>query len=912
MSRGAVRALLPAGFIARLSLVLLLLNALLVALAAWSLYQSRLKYEESARLQARNLAQLLDRDISASVRSIDLSLQVIAQEAQRQLAGGKSDARELTRLIERQFFLQPDLDSLGIADASGRVMQAAGTMQAARQSIADRDYFVRLSVDPGAGLVLSKPVLGRFGGRWIILLARAIRRADGGFAGVVVGAIPLEYFTRAFARLDVGPGGSFALFDDERRVVTRYPVARAESEIVGMKFEAPELQALLKSGQKEGSYQVVSTVDNRQRMFSFRKIQGVPLNLSVGQTAERYLAEWRSEAFKTAGAVAVLLLVTCGMFWLMYKTWKAQESAVAALADINRSLDAEKHLNETIVQSSPFAIYTRNAQGIVTAWNRAAEKLFGWRAQDIVGQPLLTVPPDKQQETGELRERVLRGESIIQLEVQRQKRDGTLFDISSTLAPLRDEAGAIDGYLAIAADITERKAAEKRIEFLAYRDVLTGLPNRLLLQDRFEQALAYAARTGTKVALMFLDLDNFKTINDSLGHNVGDALIKEVAFRLGECVRDMDTISRQGGDEFLIVLPALQGTDAITPVLSKIRERLLLPLEFDGHELGTSASIGIALYPDDGQDFDTLLKKADTAMYRAKDAGRNSYRFFDEHMNVEAVEHLRLKTGLRRALARGELVLHYQPQVDLASGAVVGAEALLRWNHPELGMIGPARFIALAEDSGLIVPVGEWVVREACRQAVAWTDAGLPPLVMAVNFSAVQFKRGDVEQTVINALTESGLAAGWLELELTESILIHNTDQVLATVKRLKQLGVKLSIDDFGTGYSSLSYLKRFAVDKLKIDQSFVRDLATDPDDAAIIRAIIQMARSMDLRTIAEGVEDGSIQEQLARFGCDEAQGYYIARPMPAHTFAQFLAQHRQRAYDANRDEDKSLKGVRP
>jgi diguanylate cyclase (GGDEF)-like protein/PAS domain S-box-containing protein len=878
-----------------LSLGLLLLNLLVLALAVWSLYQSRLKYEESTRGEVRNLAQLLDHDISTSVRSIDLLLQVTVQEAQRQLTSGRRDATALNRFIERQLFQQPNLDSLGVSDALGNLTHGAGMVSSTRQSIADRDYFVRLRNEPGAGLVVSQPVQGRFGKRWIILLARAIRQPDGRFAGVAVGAIPLERFTQAFAQLDVGPGGSFALIDDERRLVTRYPVVQMEGGMIGMKFGAPELQAILKSGQKEGSFQFVSAVDGVHRMFAFRKIQGVPLNISVGQAADKYLAEWRREVIKTAWAVAVFSLVTFVLFWLTYRAWKSQEAAVAALKKTNRSLDAERHLNQTIIQSSPFAIYTRNGQGLVTGWNRAAEKLFGWRADEIVGKPMLTVPADKKQETDELRERVLRGENIIQLEVQRQKRDGTVFDLSTTLAPLRDESGAIDGYLAIAADITERKAAEKRIEFLAYRDVLTGLPNRLLLLDRFDQAVAFAGRTGTKVALAALDLDNFKTVNDSLGHAVGDALLREVAFRLGQSVRDTDTISRQGGDEFLIVLPDLRGMDAITPVLLKIRDGLQAPIEYQGNELSTSASIGIAIYPDDGRDFDTLLKKADTAMYQAKDAGRNSYRFFDAQMNTEAVEHLRLKNGMRRAIARGEFVLHYQPQIDLLTGVVVGAEALIRWNHPDLGMLEPARFIGLAEESGLIVPIGEWVIFEACRQAVAWRLAGLPPLVMAVNLSPVQFKRGEVERVVIDALKDSGLDAGWLELELTESILIHDTDQVLATVKRLKQLGVKLSIDDFGTGYSSLSYLKSFAVDKLKIDQSFVRDLASDPDDAAIIRAIIQMARSLNLKTIAEGVEDADMVVQLRIFECDEAQGYHFARPMPAQAFAAFLVQGGER-----------------
>ncbi|HCY15138.1 MAG TPA: hypothetical protein DHV21_04035 [Curvibacter sp.] len=452
------------------------------------------------------------------------------------------------------------------------------------------------------------------------------------------------------------------------------------------------------------------------------------------------------------------------------------------------------------------------------------------------------------------------------------------------------ENGEFRGYRGIGTDITERKTSEHQIAFLAYHDALTGLPNRVLLEDRLQQAMAHADRSQTRLALLFLDLDNFKQINDSLGHATGDTLLQEVAVRLGECVRDTDTISRQGGDEFIILLSDLQDPDASLPVLAKIIGRLQDPFMADGNELSTSVSIGVAIYPTDGRDFESLRKKADMAMYRAKEAGRNTYRFFDEAMNFEAVEHLVIRNGLRRALERDELVLHYQPQIDLVSGRIIGAEALIRWQHPELGLVSPARFIHIAEESGMIVPIGEWVLNTACRQAVAWQQAGLPELVVAVNLSAVQFRRGNVEQDVVSALERSGLAPTLLELELTESILIQNVEQVLATVKGLKRLGVKLSIDDFGTGYSSLSYLKRFDIDKLKIDQSFIRDLATDPDDAAIVHAIVQMAHSLNLQAIAEGVENAAMLQQLRDFGCDEAQGYYFARPMPAEEFERYLA----------------------
>lgn len=443
--------------------------------------------------------------------------------------------------------------------------------------------------------------------------------------------------------------------------------------------------------------------------------------------------------------------------------------------------------------------------------------------------------------------------------------------------------------VSMALDVTEQKLAQAQIEFLAYHDALTQLPNRLLAKDRMELAILAADRTQTKSALLFLDLDNFKTINDSLGHVVGDALLKQVAIRLRDSVRDTDILSRQGGDEFLIVLGGITDSDAIMVVAEKILESLTQPFDIEHHELSTSLSIGVAVYPDDGSDFDTLLKKADTAMYQAKESGRNTYRFHTEQMNVNAVDHLQIRNGLRQALEKQELVLYYQPQINIASGRIVGAEALLRWRHPDMGMVLPGRFISVAEDSGLIVPIGDWVLMEACRQAVLWQKAGLPELVIAVNLSGVQCKRGDLERSVTLALTASGLDPALLELELTESILIQDAEKVLNKVRRLKSLGIKLAIDDFGTGYSSLSYLKRFDVDKLKIDQSFIRDMADDPNDAAIVRAIIQMAKSLNLKTIAEGVEDDRQLSLLHLQHCDEVQGYYFARPMAADEFAAYL-----------------------
>ncbi len=427
----------------------------------------------------------------------------------------------------------------------------------------------------------------------------------------------------------------------------------------------------------------------------------------------------------------------------------------------------------------------------------------------------------------------------------------------------------------------QREIAEEKLTFLAHHDVLTGLPNRMLLRDRFDYAVAQAERDHGKVAILFLDLDNFKQINDSLGHSMGDQLLVTLAERLGHCVRESDTICRQGGDEFIIMMGGLTEVGVVARVAQEILDAVAEPFEIAGHTLITSLSIGIGLYPDDASDFDALSKNADLALYHAKDEGKNTFSFFSSEMNVDALAQMQLQGNLRLALKNGEFLLHYQPQFDIGSGRIIGVEALLRWQQPD-GLVPPGNFIPAAEQSGLIIAIGEWVLNEACRQAAAWQAAGLPPIIMAVNLSALQFRRGNILETTKTALARSGLPAHCLELELTESILLQDVGAAITTLHSLKDLGVQLSIDDFGTGYSSLSYLKRLAVDKLKIDQSFVRDLATDTEDAAIVRAIVQLGHTLQLTVIAEGVETDRQLAFLTQYGCDQAQGYLFSRPLAA------------------------------
>jgi diguanylate cyclase (GGDEF)-like protein/PAS domain S-box-containing protein len=433
-----------------------------------------------------------------------------------------------------------------------------------------------------------------------------------------------------------------------------------------------------------------------------------------------------------------------------------------------------------------------------------------------------------------------------------------------------------------------QQVAEAHIQRLAHFDPLTGLPNRVLLNDRCQVALRAAKRNQKPVALMFLDLDHFKDVNDSLGHRVGDAILIELSARLNAAVRDQDTVSRLGGDEFILLLPDTDAAGAVR-VANKLICAALTPFQIDQHELTVTPSIGIAIFPKDGDELDELSRCADAAMYRAKEDGRNCYRFFTSDIQDRADRSLLLSNALRRAMERHQLELHYQPQISLQTGQVIGAEALLRWRHPELGAVSPAEFIPVAENSGLILAIGEWVIRTATTQLAEWIRLGMAPMTMAVNLSTVQFRNANLPQLITSILEEVGLPAHLLELELTEGLAMTNPEGAIAVMNDLRQRGIQMSIDDFGTGYSSLSYLKRFQVYKLKIDQSFVRDITEDPDDRAIVGAIISMASTLGMLTLAEGVETEGQLEFLSSRGCTEAQGYYFSRPLPAADFESYI-----------------------
>ena len=598
----------------------------------------------------------------------------------------------------------------------------------------------------------------------------------------------------------------------------------------------------------------------------------------------------------------------------------------AAIRDITVRKDAEKHLAQMearyrgLLEAAPDGMVVVNRGGEIVLLNVQAEKQFGYRRDELIGQMVKNIIPEGFAErliadAHRSAEDALAQQIGSGIELNGRRKDGSEFPIEIMLSPLESAEGML--VTAAIRDITTRKNAEanlfQKIEALnrsneelvrlahaawtmtqqmthaAEHDALTGLPNRLLLNDRIGQAIAFAQRHENQAAVLFLDLDGFKHINDSLGHPIGDKLLQLLAKRLVNCVRTTDTVSRQGGDEFVVLISEGHQPEYAAAVSRRLLHVVAEASSIEKHDLHITASIGISIYPDDGRDAETLIKNADTAMYHAKEDGHQSFQFFTPAMNTQAVERQSIEEYLRRALERQEFTLHYQPKINIRTGAITGVEALIRWTHPTLGSVPPLQFIPVAEDCGLIQPIGAWVLREACAQAKAWANAGLPMMTMAVNVSASQFRNEGFLDDLFTILSETGLDPSYLELELTESALMKRVEITASILSTLRGKGVRVAIDDFGTGYSSLSYLRKFPLDALKIDQSFVQQITTIPDETTIVRAIISMGRSLNLRVIAEGVETPDQLDFLKAHECEEAQGYYFSRPVPPEKLVKLL-----------------------
>jgi diguanylate cyclase (GGDEF)-like protein/PAS domain S-box-containing protein len=631
-------------------------------------------------------------------------------------------------------------------------------------------------------------------------------------------------------------------------------------------------------------------------------VAGSPWHMTVDQAPTPFSAGHAGSLYALLGGILSSLLAAIYVYSLVSRRStieRVTSERTSLLRDDNRRLsldlaqriDAEKtlRLRQKVIDVSSNAILICSAQGpdyAIEYVNPAFESITGYAASEVLGKSLRTFQDDSQdlRNIEEIRA-ALREQREGHAVLRNYRKDGTGYWNDLFISPLRDDAGAIVNFMVAQYDISAVMRFEAELEYQARHDALTGLANRNLLHERVERAIAEARLSGAGLWVVFIDLDRFKVVNDTLGHDAGDVLLKALAERIKLAVRDTDTVARMGGDEFMLVLPEGSGRDASLAVMRDVMAAIAAPLMIQSHEFYLTCSMGVAAYPNDGDNADTLAKHADIAMYKAKELGRNSYQFYTAAMSARTLERLEMEADLHHALARDEFVLHYQPQIDLRSGTIVGMEVLLRWNRPGHGLVAPAHFIPLAEDMGLIVPIGAWVLRAACAQTVRWQRDGLGELRIAVNLSPRQFTQKGMAQSIAAILDETGLDARFVELELTESMVMDDVDNAIALLHELKQLGVQVAIDDFGTGHSSLSYLRRFPIDILKIDQSFVRDIAPAEDGAAIVRAIISLAHSLRLKVIAEGVETNEQLVYLHNHGCDQVQGYLFSRPVAAAEF---------------------------
>jgi diguanylate cyclase (GGDEF)-like protein/PAS domain S-box-containing protein len=593
-----------------------------------------------------------------------------------------------------------------------------------------------------------------------------------------------------------------------------------------------------------------------------------------------------------AGADDYLLTSRLDSYWLPRALRHAIEKKLS-----EEAFFAETERAEVTFNSIGDAVLRMDTSGRVTYLNRIAEAMTGWRRTEAAGRPLGEVlqivdgATRERESAADPRGLVIPGHQTASSPTNSIliRRDGSESAIEHSAAPIHDRLGRATGAAIVFRDVSAARATSLRMSHLASHDPLTDLPNRLLLGDRLARALALAHRHQRRLAVLFLDIDRFKHINDSLGHLLGDELLRVVAREVTMCVRSSDTVSRLGGDEFVVVLAELEHVEDAAIGAQKIIAALGRPHEIAGHELHITVSVGISVYPDDGEDAETLIRSADQALYDAKDQGRDCYQFFKPDLNERAVERQSIEAGLHSALDRREFELLYQPMMNLKTGTVIGAEALIRWRHPVRGLIEPAQFVPIAEDCGLIRPIGRWVVQEACRQARAWQDAGLPPMPVSVNVSAVEFRNTGFLKNIVDILNETSLDPRYLEIELTESVLMAHVGSTISVLRALKTLGVQLAIDDFGTGWSSLSYLSHFPIDALKVDKSFVQEITSESHAAPIVTAVISLGRSLNHRVIAEGVETPAQLAFLKAEDCCEGQGYYFSRPLVAQQFAQIL-----------------------
>ncbi|KYG19654.1 diguanylate cyclase [Bradyrhizobium sp. AT1] len=784
------------------------------------------------------------------------------------------------KMLRSKIEALPYIGGVNIIDAEGNLINSSTAWPVPKVNMADRAYFRTFKYDPNSPDVLIEPLHSRVSGAWTILVARKIIAPNGEFLGVVGRGIEPANFEKFFASVALGEGGTISMLHRDGTLLARYP---RSSELMGRNFKTGSFEQQRVFGLDQFAGRFVSPVDGEDRLISSRALPHFPILMMATTTRASALTDWREQIGMLISVAIASALAIAGVLIAVVRKLLEQHRLS------REQLTLEKQRLDRAVNNMTQGLLLFDAERRLVVCNQRYIDMYGLSAaivkpgcsfHDIIAHRKVTGSF-----TGDVDDyvaRVLKGIHARNSMVV-ETSDGRSIHILNE--PLAD-----GGWVATHEDITERRRIEERITHLAHYDALTDLPNRTMFHEHLREELA-AVGNGEEIAVHYIDIDEFKGVNDALGHLVGDELLKSVAASLRRCTGPADFVARLGGDEFAIVQSAVTSLDQVNELVARIFEAIRSPFDCLGHHLITDASIGIALAPEHGTALDQILKNADMAMYAAKSAGRRTYRFFEPEMDAKARERRQLESDLRHAIAQGGLEVYYQPCLSLKDDRITGCEALVRWRHPERGMVSPAEFIPIAEDTGLINEIGEWVLATACRDAASWPD----DIRLAVNVSPVQFKSGTLALKIMAALAASNLPASRLELEITEAVLIRDDDAALTILHQLRAIGVRIALDDFGTGYSSLSYLHRFPFDKIKIDRCFVDDIAGPDGSASIVQAVVNLAAARRMTTTAEGVETEEQQRLLRALGCSEMQGYLFSAAKPADKVLELFALHRSR-----------------
>jgi diguanylate cyclase (GGDEF)-like protein len=828
---------------------------------------SKRELENTVLLVARHFDQQftdlqgVQHDVVAYMKSANID----TDDAYKSLMSGI----DVHRLLRAKLASLPYVGGLNLFDAEGRLINSSEAWPVPNIGIADRDHFQVLKTSAAQQTVLAEPVISRVTGAWTAVFARKLVGRDGEFLGVISRGVEPAHFENFFASLALGKDATIAMIHRNGTVLARYP---RNDTVIGQNLATSSVfrDILASGGSSTGRY--LSPIDGEDQLGSARRLATAPVLIVATNSMAAALNDWREQTkLEISGAVLAALVIFATLFLIVRQLIRQHRSAQRMLAQKSQHLD-------TAIDSMTQGLVLFDANARLVVCNQRFIDMFGV-STDVVR------PGCHFRDL--IRHREQTGTFIGNVDEYcttflRNAAEGIVHDTVLATPDGRSiqilyQKSADGGWASTLEDITERRRSEQRIAHLAHYDALTDLPNRVMFRWQLEREIT-TLQDGAQFAILYIDIDEFKGINDSLGHAVGDELLKIVAARLRDCVGESGFVARLGGDEFAIVQTAVRGRDDVVDLVTGLYAAIRQPYECLGHQISTDASIGIAIAPGDGTDLDQLLRHADLAMYGAKGDGRRNYRFFEPAMDASAKARRALELDLRQALAEGGLEIHYQPLVDIGSNEVTGCEALLRWRHPERGMISPAEFIPVAEETGLITELGEWVLRTACAEAANWPDT----VKLAVNVSPVQFKSQTLALKVVQALAQSGLPANRLELEITEAILIRDDEAALAILHQLRAIGVRIALDDFGTGYSSLSYLQRFPFDKIKIDRSFIKDLSATGGSSSIVQAVVTIADARNMVTTAEGVETQQQVDLLRALGCTQMQGWLFSAAKPA------------------------------